>query len=81
MNTAAPQNDNQLVDILNGLRLEILEADLPVNAVVIGNSLRITSINASDFTLAGAGGIAGALVAHCGCCCRCCSSPLELLLF
>ena len=56
MNTAAPQSDDEVVDILNGLRTEIIAASLPVNAVVVGNSLRITSINAAEFTLAGAGG-------------------------
>ena len=40
VNTAAPQNDNQVVDILNGLRTQIITANLPVNAVVIGSSLR-----------------------------------------
>ena len=56
VDTGAPQNDDELVDILNGLRTEILAASIPVNAAVVGNSLRITSINAAEFTLAGAGG-------------------------
>ena len=56
VNTAAPQNDNEVVDILNGLRTEIITANLPVNVVVIGNSLRITSVNGADFTLVAAGG-------------------------
>ena len=58
VNTAAPQNDNQVVDILNGLRTQIITANLPVNAVVVGSSLRITSINGADFTLSAGGGIA-----------------------
>ena len=56
VDTAAPQSDNEVGDILNGLRTEILAASLPVNATVVGNSLRITSVNAAEFTLAGAGG-------------------------
>ena len=52
VNTAAPQNDNEVVDILNGLRTLIINANLQVDPVVIGgNSLRITSRNGLPFTL------------------------------
>ncbi|MGA0317018.1 MAG: PKD domain-containing protein [Flavobacteriaceae bacterium] len=56
VDTGAPQNDNSKADILNGLRTEILSANLPVSVNVVGSSLNITSVNAKDFTLSGAGG-------------------------
>ena len=46
INTGAPQNDNEIVDILNGLRSLIAGTGLLVDVVVVGgNSLRITSRN------------------------------------
>ena len=52
VNIAAPQNDNEVVDILNGLRTQIINANLLVDPVVVGgNSLRITSRNGLPFNL------------------------------
>ena len=52
VNIAAPQSDNEVVDILNGLRTQIINANLQVDPVVVGgNSLRITSRNRLPFNL------------------------------
>jgi len=52
INTGAPQNDNEIVDILNGLRSLIAGTGLLVDAVVVGgNSLRITSRNGISLTV------------------------------
>ena len=52
INIAAPQNDNEITDILNGLRALIGGTGLLVDVVVVGgNSLRITSRNGTLFTI------------------------------
>ena len=52
INIAAPQNDNEITDILNGLRALIGGTGLLVDVVVVGgNSLRITSRNGTPFTI------------------------------
>ena len=52
VNTGAPQNDNEISDILNGLRTLIINANLQVDPVIVGgNTLRITSRNGNSFTV------------------------------
>ena len=52
VNIGAPQNDNEISDILNGLRTLIINADLQVDPVVTGgDTLRITSRNGNSFTI------------------------------
>jgi hypothetical protein len=52
VNIGAPQNDNEILDILNGLRTLIINADLQVDPIIIGgDTLRITSRNGNSFTI------------------------------
>ncbi|MDB4227388.1 hypothetical protein N9799_01110 [Flavobacteriaceae bacterium] len=52
INIAAPQNDNEITDILNGLRALIGGTGLLVDVLVVGgNSLRITSRNGISLTV------------------------------